>query len=58
MNARPMTYEAWRLSFQSAEQAARYAYAEIMRLHALINAHDNLQLAKLAKAKQFEGAGQ
>lgn len=27
-----MTYEAWRISYQSSEQAARSAYAEIKRL--------------------------
>lgn len=32
-----MSFEAWRLSFQSDEQAARAAYAEVMRLHALLH---------------------
>jgi len=31
-----MTYEAWRVSYQSSEQAARAAYAEMMRLQTLI----------------------
>ena len=29
-----MTYEAWRISYQSSEQAARAAYAECVRLRA------------------------
>ena len=29
-----MTYEAWRISYQSSEQAARAAYEECMRLRA------------------------
>ena len=31
-----MTYEAWRISYQSSEQAARVAYAECVRLRAKI----------------------
>ena len=31
-----MTYEAWRISYQSSEQAARTAYAECARLQAKI----------------------
>ena len=31
-----MTYEAWRISYQSSEQAARAAYAECARLRAKI----------------------
>ena len=31
-----MTYEAWRISYQSSEQAARAAYAECERLRAKI----------------------
>ena len=31
-----MTYEAWRISYQSSEQAARAAYAECARLQAKI----------------------
>lgn len=30
-----MTYEAWRISYQSSEQAARAAYAECQRLAAM-----------------------
>ena len=33
-----MTYEAWRISYQSSEQAARAAYAECGRLRAEIEA--------------------
>ena len=33
-----MTYEAWRISYQSSEQAARAAYAECVRLQAKIDA--------------------
>lgn len=29
-----MSYESWRISFQSSEQAARAAYAEVERLRA------------------------
>ena len=31
-----MTYESWRISYQSSEQAARAAYAECARLRAKI----------------------
>ena len=31
-----MTYEAWRISYQSSEQAARAAYAECERLEAKV----------------------
>ncbi len=31
-----MTYESWRISYQSSEQAARAAYAECVRLRAKI----------------------
>ena len=31
-----MTYEAWRISYQSSEQAARAAYAECARLQAKV----------------------
>ena len=33
-----MTYEAWRISYQSSEQAARAAYAECARLQANVEA--------------------
>ena len=33
-----MTYEAWRISYQSSEQAARAAYEECAQLHARIEA--------------------
>ena len=33
-----MNYEAWRISYQSSEQAARAAYAECARLQAKIEA--------------------
>ena len=33
-----MTYEAWRISYQSSEQAARAAYAECEQLRAKIEA--------------------
>ena len=33
-----MTYEAWRISYQSSEQAARAAYAECARLRAKVGA--------------------
>ena len=33
-----MTYESWRISYQSSEQAARAAYAECARLQAKIEA--------------------
>jgi hypothetical protein len=32
-----MTYEAWRISFQSSEQAARSAYTEVARLRRLLD---------------------
>ena len=31
-----MTYEAWRISYQSSEQAARAAYMECVRLRAAL----------------------
>ena len=32
-----MSYEAWRISFQSSEQAARAAWAECQRLQRIID---------------------
>lgn len=40
-----MTYEAWRISYQSSEQAARAAYAECWRLRAEIGAMKKLWLS-------------
>ena len=42
-----MSYEAWRISYQSSEQAARAAYAENTKLKAAIikTINDNLHLA-------------
>jgi hypothetical protein len=37
-----MTYEAWRITYQSSEQAARAAYAQIIQLS---NAANELALA-------------
>lgn len=31
-----MTYEAWRMSYQSSEAAARAAFAECQRLRAMV----------------------
>lgn len=31
-----MTYSAWRVSFQSSEQAAKAAYEEVQRLEAQV----------------------
>ena len=33
-----MTYEAWRISYQSSEQAARAAYVECVQLHIRLEA--------------------
>ena len=32
-----MTYESWRISYQSSEAAARSAWQEIIRLHHRVN---------------------
>ena len=40
-----MTYEAWRISYQSSEQAARAAYEECVRLQAKIEAMEKQEPA-------------
>lgn len=40
-----MTYEAWRISYQSSEQAARAAYAECERLRAKIESMERQEPA-------------
>ena len=56
-----MTYEAWRISYQSSEQAARAAYAECARLRAKVKAseedsahHKALAESTLRVAKGWE----
>lgn len=41
-----MTYEAWRISYQSSEQAARAAYAECVQLRAKIAEMERQEPAK------------
>jgi hypothetical protein len=53
-----MTYEAWRLTYQDPEQAARAAFTEVARLHALIEAYDTLHRAKLQRESAAQGAKQ
>lgn len=53
-----MPYEAWRLSYQDPEQAARAAYAEVARLNALIEAHDTLTRAKQLREAAAKGVQQ
>ena len=55
MNRPLMTYEAYRLSFQSDDQAARAAYTEMLRLSAILDAQLVLDQARCA-AKQKEVA--
>ena len=53
-----MTYEAWRISYQSSEQAARAAYAECVRLSARLEAAEKerdyvaMQLAQSEQGKR------
>ena len=55
-----MTYEAWRISYQSSEQAARAAYAECVQLHVRIEAlekeRDALRLAVRHEADCVDAA--
>ena len=44
-----MTYEAWRISYQSSEQAARAAYAECVRLRARIAEKEKQEPVAVAK---------
>ena len=41
-----MTYEAWRISYQSSEQAARAAYEECAQLRAKVEAMERLEAAE------------
>jgi len=49
-----MTYEAWRISYQSSEQAARAAYAECARLCARLEAAEKERDDLRAKIEQME----
>ena len=49
-----MTYEAWRISYQSSEQAARAAYAECVRLSARLEAAEKERDDLLAKSAEME----
>ena len=49
-----MTYEAWRISYQSSEQAARAAYAECVRLRARLEAAEKERDELLAKSAEME----
>ena len=46
-----MTYESWRISYQSSEQAARAAYAECARLCARLEAAEKERDALRAEIK-------
>ena len=50
-----MTYEAWRISYQSSEQAARAAYAECVRLRARLEAAEKERDDLLAKIEVMKG---
>ena len=49
-----MTYEAWRISYQSSEQAARAAYAECVRLSARLEAAEKERDDLRAKIEEME----
>lgn len=49
-----MTYESWRISYQSSEQAARAAYAECARLCARLEAAEKERDDLLAKSAEME----
>lgn len=49
-----MTYEAWRITYQSSEQAARAAYAECVRLRAKIE-QARLRLRAICPVSTFLG---
>ena len=49
-----MTYESWRISYQSSEQAARAAYAECARLCARLEAAEKERDAMRAKVEAME----
>ena len=50
-----MTYEAWRISYQSSEQAARAAYAECVRLRARLEAAEKERDELRAKIEEMKG---
>lgn len=50
-----MTYEAWRISYQSSEQAARAAYAECARLCARLEAAEKERDDLQAKVEEMDG---
>ena len=49
-----MTYEAWRITYQSSEQAARAAYAECVQLHVRLEAVEKERDALRAKVEAME----
>ena len=53
-----MTYESWRISYQSSEQAARAAYAECARLQAKVEAMERQEpVAQVGVHKTGGNAG-
>lgn len=48
-----MTYEAWRISFQSSEQAARSAYDQLSAARARIEELERENAELLAKLEKF-----
>ena len=49
-----MTYEAWRISYQSSEQAARAAYVECVQLHIRLESAEKERDALRAKIEAME----
>ena len=49
-----MTYEAWRISYQSSEQAARAAYAECDELRSKIEAAEKGRNVLKARVERME----
>ena len=50
-----MTYEAWRISYQSSEQAARAAYKECAQLRAKIKAMEQREPVATVRINAING---
>jgi len=51
-----MSYESWRISFQSSEQAARAAYAEVEALRAEVAEWKRVAAAQAAEIEALRAA--
>lgn len=49
-----MTYESWRISYQSSEAAARSAWQEMIRLHHRVNELEAAQAQRVMRPRDCQ----